>query len=332
MKRLGTLGWWGAILLSLLLGIWLIHRGQQAVPSEPIQIAYSTGKPCCPAAASTAADTALAPTEPAGEKPPSAPEKEESVPEKPAAEKKEAQSNWRPLFNGKDLEGWTPKIRGYPLGENYGNTFRVENGVLKVVYDPKYYPKYEDRFGHLFYKEKFSHYRLRVEYRFTGEQCPGAPKWALRNSGIMIHCQDPKTMTLEQGFPVSIEVQLLGGLGQGERPTANLCTPGTHVVMEGKLFTPHCTNSRSKTYHGDQWVTVEVEVHGAGTIRHYVEGQLVLEYEKPQLDEADPFAKKLLAAGADRLLREGYISLQSESHPIEFRKVEIMLLEQAPQK
>jgi|GEM_PF-289934 len=250
----------------------------------------------------------------------------------PTPQKKPEQGIWRALFNGKDLQGWTPKIRGYPLGENYGNTFRVENGVLKVVYDPKYYPQYENRFGHLFYQEKFSHYRLRVQYRFVGEQCPGAPGWAFRNSGIMIHCQEPKTMTLEQSFPVSIEVQLLGGGGTGQRPTANLCTPGTHVVMDGKLFTPHCTNSRSKTYHGDQWVTVEVEVQGAGAIRHYVNGELVLEYEKPQLDDQDPEAKRLLAAGAARLLREGYISLQSESHPIEFRKVEIMLLPESCKK
>lgn len=244
-------------------------------------------------------------------------------PQQTATEQKDV---WRPLFNGKDLEGWTPKIRGYKLGDNYANTFRVENGVLKVVYEPDKYPKFDNRFGHLFYKEKFSHYRLRVEYRFTGEQCPGGPGWAFRNSGIMLHCQAPETMGVDQPFPVSIEVQLLGGRGSGVRPTANLCTPGTHVVMAGKLFTPHCTDSRSKTYHGDQWVSVEVEVHGSGTIRHYVEGELVLEYEKPQLDDSDADAKKLLQAGADRLLREGYIALQSESHPVEFRKVEILLL------
>ena len=165
---------------------------------------------------------------------------------------------WTALFNGRDLDGWTPKIRGYELGDNFGNTFRVEDGVLKVVYDQ--YEKFDDRFGHLFYKQPFSHYRLRVEYRFVGEQVPGGAGWALRNSGIMIHGQSPESMAKDQSFPVSIEVQLLGGTGRGVRPTANLCTPGTHVVMDGKLWTPHCTNSSSKTYHGDQWVTVELEV------------------------------------------------------------------------
>ena len=76
---------------------------------------------------------------------------------------------WRPLFNGEDLEGWTPKIRGYEAGENFGNTFRVEDGVLKVVYD-QYDGKFNERFGHLFFDEEFSNYRLRVEYRVVGEQ------------------------------------------------------------------------------------------------------------------------------------------------------------------
>jgi len=157
---------------------------------------------------------------------------------------------WIALFNGKNLDGWTPKITGYRAGENFGNTFRVENGLLTVNYD--HYDKFDGRFGHLFYKQPFSHYLLRVEYRFIGKQLADGPGWAFRNSGIMIHSESPKQMAIDQKFPTSIEVQLLGGSGTGKRPTANLCTPGTNVVMEGKLITRHCTNSTSKTYHGDQ--------------------------------------------------------------------------------
>ncbi len=234
---------------------------------------------------------------------------------------------WRSLFNGKDLTGWTPKIRGEKLGDNYGETFRVEDGVLKVAYNKDKYPQFGDKFGHLFYNEKFSHYRLRLEYRFTGDQCAGGPGWALRNSGVMVHGEDPATMSVDQDFPASIEVQLLGGPGKGDRPTANLCTPGTNVEMDGKLFTPHCISSKSKTYHGDQWVTVEIEVRGDAVIRHIIDGKVVLEYQKPQLDERDAHAKELIAKRkGDLLLKEGTISLQSESHPVEFRKVEIQVL------
>jgi len=231
---------------------------------------------------------------------------------------------WIQLFNGKDLTGWTTKITGYEVGENFGDTFRVENGVMKTAYD--HYDKFNGRFGHIFYNKDFSYYRLRVEYRFTGEQAPGGPEWGFRNSGIMIHGQPAKTMLKDQDFPISIEVQLLGGAGKGKRPTANLCTPGTNVVMNGKLVTKHCVESSSKTYNGDQWVTVEVEALGNGKITHFVNGEKVLEYEKPQIgggvvNNFDPAVKQ-----DGKMLTGGSISLQSESHPVEFRKVELLPL------
>jgi hypothetical protein len=235
-----------------------------------------------------------------------------------------SQDEWIPLFNGKDLDGWTPKIAGFPLGENWGDTFRVEGGVLKVAYDK--YEKFDNRFGHLFYKEPFSHYRLRVEYRFVGQQCPGGPGWALRNSGAMLHGQPPETMGKDQSFPVSIEVQFLGGNGKDPRPTLNLCTPGTNVVMNGKLHTPHCTNSKSKTVHGDAWVTAEVEVRGSKSFKHFVDGELVMSYEEPQYDPKDKDAQKLIKEGQPLLIEGGSVSLQAESHPIEFRKVELLKL------
>jgi hypothetical protein len=236
-----------------------------------------------------------------------------------------AKSGWRPLFNGKDLAGWTPKIRGYPLGENFGDTFRVEGGVLKVGYDR--YPEFGDRFGHLAWREPLSRYRLRIEYRFVGGQAKGGPAWALRNSGVMVHGQAPASMARDQKFPVSIEVQFLGGTGAGPRPTLNVCTPGTHVVIDGQLVTKHCTNSRAPTYDGDQWVTVEVLVDGGKRLEHLVNGKPVLSYGQPQLDPADPDARRLLEAGAGKALDRGYLYLQAESHPVEFRRVEIQPLD-----
>ncbi len=231
---------------------------------------------------------------------------------------------WTPIFNGRNLDGWTPKIKGYPFGENFGNTFRVENGVIRVSYDK--YDKFNNRFGHLFYREKLSNYRLRVEYRFIGDQAPEGPGWAFRNSGAMLHCQDPKSMGRDQDFPVSVEIQFLGGNGKDKRSTGNMCSPGTHVVMGGKLITQHCVNSTSQTYHGDQWVTMEIEVRGGSLVRSIVNGETVLELTDPQLDDKDPDARKLLDGGNPKMVTEGYIALQAESHPIEFRKVELMKL------
>jgi hypothetical protein len=242
-----------------------------------------------------------------------------------AAEQKDAEKGqWIRLFNGKNLDGWKVKIKGYELGDNFGNTFRVEDGVMKVSYDQ--YEKFDGKFGHIFHKEKFSRYILRLEYRFAGDQTPGGPGWAFRNSGIMMHCQSPESMRKDQDFPVSVEVQLLGGNGKNKRSTGNTCTPGTHIVMNDQLVTRHCINSSSKTYHGDQWVKMELEVHGNDLVRHKINGEVVMEYERPQLDEKDADAKKLIVGG-DKMLSEGYISLQAESHPVEFRNIKILPLE-----
>ena len=236
-----------------------------------------------------------------------------------------ADEDWIQLFNGKNLDGWIPKIRGHETGDNFGNTFRVKDGVMQVGYEA-YEGPFNARFGHIFYERPFSHYRLVVEYRFIGDQIQGGPSWAFRNSGIMLHSQPPESMRRDQTFPICIEVQLLGGDGERERATMNLCTPGTHVVFNGRLVTDHCTDSKSKTYHGDQWVRAEVMVLGSSVVRHVAEGEVVLEYEMPQVgggvvEGHDPAFKR-----DGELLESGYISLQSESHPVEFRKVELLNL------
>jgi len=234
------------------------------------------------------------------------------------AEKKD----WIQLFNGRNLDGWTVKITKHKLGENFGDTFRVEDGVLKISYDK--YETLDGQFGHLFYKEKFSYYLVAVEYRFTGQQVKGAPAWAFRNNGIMVHSQSPESMELDQDFPTSIEVQLLGGDGEHDRPNGNVCTPGTNIVIDGQLYTPHCYQLKAKTYHGDGWVRVVAEVLGSDRITHFVEGTPVITYSSPQLGgdvKSAVFAKR-----SGELLSEGYIALQAESHPTEFRKVEVLNL------
>ncbi len=237
-----------------------------------------------------------------------------------------AREDWVPLFNGRDLDGWTPKFTKSDLGVNLHDTFRVENGLLRVRYDK--WTAFNGEFGHLFYKTPFSHYRLVAEYRFVDQQLAGGPGWAQRNNGLMLHAPDPKTMLRDQDFPISIEVQLLGGLGDGKpRTTANLCTPGTHVVMKGELFTPHCVNSTSQTYDGDQWVRVEVEVHGDERIRHIVDGRVVLEYAKPQIGggSVNPVDPAVKVDGTP--LTGGHIAIQAETGPTDFRKIELLNLE-----
>ena len=233
-------------------------------------------------------------------------------------------NEWTYLFNGKNLDGWEIKIRNHEIGINFKNTFKVENGSLKVSYED--YSSFDDKFGHIFYtKKKFKNYHLSLEYKFSGEHLKGAPDWSIKNSGIMLHCQDPKTMLIDQEFPVSAEMQLLGGLNSGKRPTANICTPGTDVDINGKMAKYHCINSNSKTYNKDDWINVEVIVFSDSLVHQIVEKDTVLTYSNIRVG-GDEVPKNFLTK-IDHPLKEGFISLQSEGHPVQFRKIKIKELD-----
>jgi len=235
------------------------------------------------------------------------------------------EEEWIALFNGRDLDDWIPKIRYHPVGENYANTFRVEDGLFTVSYDG--YDAFKEQFGHMFYKEPFSHYRLRVEYRFIGEPLADTPGWAYRNSGAMVHSQDPATMPPEQDFPISIEVQFLGGLSDGkERPTGNMCSPGTHIEYQGEFNDTHCISSNSPTFDGDQWVLSETLVLGSEKFVHYINGQAVIEYANTTYGGGVVSGHRPEMKPDGEALGEGYISLQSEGHAIQFRRVELLNL------
>ena len=252
---------------------------------------------------------------------------------------KQNTEDWISLFNGKDLTGWDMKIADRPLNDNYLNTFQVEKGMIRIVYDA--YENFDDKYGHLYYKKPYSHYKLRFDYRFVGEQTSGGEAWNIRNSGVMVHSQSAESNTFEQHFPVSIEVQLLGGLSNGkERNTANLCSPGTAVERFGEIDYRHCINSSSRTYDGDQWVSVEVVVMGDQYIAHLIENDTVLRYEHPQIGGAfinknqkgkdwesmGVTNKEEWIAKEGQYLSEGYIALQAESHPIDFKNIELLNL------
>ena len=234
------------------------------------------------------------------------------------------QQEWIALFDGGSMDNWTPKFAGYELGVNYNNTFVLKDSLLSVRYDIK--DTFKGNFGHLYYNKKFSHYRLKANYRFVGEQMTEGPGWAVRNNGLMLHCQEPSTIGLDQDFPISLELQLLGGDGTHDRTNANLCTPGTNVVMNDSLFTPHCVNSTSTTYHGDQWVEVEALVLGDSLIQHILGGKVVMEYRKPTIGggSISGYAKSAYVEGAP--VKEGYISIQAETHPIDFKSIELLNL------
>ena len=238
-----------------------------------------------------------------------------------------SEEDWIALFNGQDLDDWIVKINRHDAGVNHGNTFRVEDGIIKVRYDE--YGDFDEQFGHLYYRQPFSYYHLVVEYRFVGDLQPGAPDYTLRNSGVMFHSQDPRMMPRDQNWPISVEMQFLGGLGDGQpRPTGNMCSPGTDVVYQGRIDPRHCIDSSSETYEGDQWVRAEAIVLGDSLITHIVNADTVLQYTKPQVGFEGIVQNYDPAQWPEgKLLTQGYIGLQSEGQPIDFRKVELLNLE-----
>src|SRR5688572_23515653 len=174
------------------------------------------------------------------------------------ASKESNTEEWTPLYNNKDLSGWDVQITGHTVNDNYKNTFRWEDSMLRVVYND--YDSFSNRFGHIYSHAAYSYYKLRFQYRFTGNSLKDAPGWAHKNSGAMLHSQSGASVNLNQAFPVSLEMQFLEGSREGENTTGNLCTPGTQVYMNGVPVQDHCTSSNSKKYTGDQWVDALVEV------------------------------------------------------------------------
>lgn len=229
---------------------------------------------------------------------------------------------WVNLFNGKNLDGWLPKVAGNPLGENFGNTFRVSNGILSFRYD-EYGDNFDDRFGALYFDKKLKNYRLKVEYRFVGETAPGAPEWGYRDSGVQYHCQSPQSLKIDQAFPVCLEYNFHGGNGRDERPVGAACANGTFIEIDGKKNETYCTAPVLKeTFHGDQWVTMELEIKD-GKVTHFVNSKEILSFKNPSLNPEHEVAKTLIKNG-NTALSEGYISLQSNSHPIDFRKIQLI--------
>ena len=236
-----------------------------------------------------------------------------------------AERDWISLFNGKDLSDWIVKIHHHEVGDNYGNTFRVKDGVIQVRYDQ--YDKFNDRFGHLYFQQVFSYYHLSLEYRFVGQWRSDAPVYTLKNSGVMFHSQDPRTIPREQDWPISVEMQLLAGLGDGKpRPTGNMCSPGTDVVFQGKIDHRHCIESNSKTYEGEQWVKAEIIVLGDSLITHIINGDTVLQYSKPQIGGGVVTGFEPATKQDGKPLRSGYIALQSEGQEIDFRNIKLRKL------
>jgi hypothetical protein len=199
-----------------------------------------------------------------------------------------------PLWNGRDLAGWTADVPARDADPGGPPSFVVRDGLLVSLGNPP---------GHLVTDRSYRDYRLEVEYRFPGKG---------GNCGVLVHASTPRA--LYKMFPRSIEVQMMSGDAgdfwviredievddmEARRPRK----PGERWGgAEGDARRILNLTDGSERPLGE-WNTMAIEARGR-TIRVWVNGDLVNEGR---------------GATADR----GRIALQAEGTEVEFRKVEL---------
>ena len=114
-------------------------------------------------------------------------------------------------------------------------------------------------------------------------------------------------METDQKFPDSIEFQFLGQDASGTRPTGSICTPGTYIDKDGQTIKKHVIKSSFAAPPAGEWVVAEA-VCKDGELQHIINGEVVVSYSNPRTDDGAP-------------VTHGWISLQAESHPIQFRNI-----------
>lgn len=225
---------------------------------------------------------------------------------------------WVKIFNGTDLSGWVPLIHKWKYAEDPHRTFRVDAGnpVIRVTYEDYPQQNFDDHCGLLYYDKPLKDYRVRVTYRFLEPQAKNPVSWGKNNTGLMVFATDPRTVTNDPEFPPLIEIQLLGTPSGGGKNNANLCQPGGMRVSRlfgQSLSDSGCHDSQSGTAPpAAQWVTVEAEVHVSGDTKVFQYPNMTT----PVLTFSGPVYNGQAVTG-------GYIALQSESQPVEFKDIEL---------
>ena len=210
----------------------------------------------------------------------------------PAAEALEAPETVS-LFNGTDLAGWHTDVPAADKDPNVSPSFIVRDGMLVSMGKPG---------GHLITDEKFSDYRLVVEYRFADK--PG-------NCGVLVHADRPRA--LYDMFPSSIEVQMQSGHA------------GDFWCIDENIAVPNMADRRSGP--PEKWGGKQGESRNIKNLTDDSENP-VGEWNTMQIECLDDKVRvwvngDLVNDGFDSTVSEGKIALQAEGVEVEFRKVEL---------
>lgn len=185
------------------------------------------------------------------------------------------------LFNGKDLSNWNFVVdkNSVPADQVYS----VKDGVIHVVGNP---------FGYMYTKDKYSNYKLHVEWRWpNGEE--------KANSGIFLLIEEPKNP-----FPNGIECQLCAG------------KVGDFVLLGGSDLAEFQNKPGTKRpafpVVNRKVADVEKEAGEWNEANIYVKEGVITVY-----------INGIYQNTGTNKIKEGYIGLQSEGKEIEFRNVTV---------
>jgi hypothetical protein len=235
--------------------------------------------------------------------------------------------DWKPLFNGKDLSGWTHFFNGRDKNAKVDDLVRVEDGLIHIY--PERMDGEKQPFGYLLSAKPYSHYHLRFEYKWGTKRF--APRQAAkRDSGMLYHVVGP-----DKVWPRCVELQVQEG------DTGDIFTVGTRVTATidpkkrngpdektnisvflapekgGKEYTQGTKGItrivKSETAERDGWNTVEAIVAG-GSATHVVNGKVVNRCTDILQPETGDTWTPLTA---------GKIALQAEGAEVYYRNIEI---------
>ena len=199
------------------------------------------------------------------------------------------------LFNSIDLSGWHVDVPAMDTSD-VQSPFIVREGLLVSLGEPR---------GHLITDNVYENYRLEVEYRFAGE--PG-------NCGVLVHVSKPRAMY--GMFPQSVEVQMMHeNAGDFWCIVEDITVPDMEArrgpqaewgITEGKAR--RIINLTDGSEHPvGEWNTMIIECAGS-EIKVWMNGDLVNH-------------------GTNCTASKGQLALQAEGSEVEFRKLELTLLD-----
>jgi len=227
---------------------------------------------------------------------------------------------WKPIFNGKNLDGWKPVVRDQAPGDDPEKIFQVVDGAVHVYRDTPEGKKMP--FGVILSDESYTDYRFRFEFKWGTKKF--APRQEqIRDAGLLFHVVGP-----EKIWPMSVECQVQeGDVGDnflvytiGDAPVDASGKKFQDASQGGTFKTFNVPGKvarvvKSETHEHDGWNTVEVIVRGDSAI--YLANGKINNYIVNLRAPLGP-DQKLVPLTAGRL------ALQCEGAELYYRKMELL--------